>query len=83
LTLRRCGFILNKEEGREMKHIHKYTSVSHPGLTSEAMSLGIKAAEIRRCETCKKETTFIQTKKDKWMPLFKDEAADEQNILLA
>ena len=52
-----------------MKHIHKYTSVSHPGLTSEAMSLGIKAAEIRRCETCKKETTFIQTTKDKWIPL--------------
>ena len=46
-----------------MKHIHKYTSVSHPGLTSEAMSLGIKAAEIRRCESCKKEMTFIQTKR--------------------
>lgn len=66
-----------------MKHIHKYMSVYHPGLTPEALSLGIKAAEIRKCESCKKEMTFVQTKKDTWVPLFKDEAADEQNILLA
>lgn len=66
-----------------MKHVHKYMSIYHPGISSEAMSLGIKAAEIRRCESCNKETTFIQIKKDKWIPLFKDEAGDEQDILLA
>jgi hypothetical protein len=66
-----------------MKHVHKYEAIYHPGLSGEAMDLGIKAAEIRRCETCKKEMTFIFTKKDKWIPLFKDEEVSQQDILLA
>lgn len=66
-----------------MKHVHKYESVSHPTPSAEAMSIGIRAVEIRRCQSCSKETTFIQTKKPQWIPLFRDEDAEEQDILLA
>lgn len=66
-----------------MKHIHKYEPVLHPTPSADAMSIGIKAVEIRRCQACQKEATFIQTKQNQWIPLFRDEEADEQDILLA
>lgn len=65
-----------------MKHRHDFEIISHPGLTPEATALGIKGAEIRRCITCQKELTFIQTKSG-WFPLFEDTASDKQDILLA
>ena len=65
-----------------MKHKHDFEIISHPGLTPEAAALGIKNAEIRKCVTCHKELTFIETKSG-WVPLFKDLEPDEQEILLA
>jgi len=66
-----------------MKHIHKYETISHHGISSELMELGIQAAEIRKCTKCQKEITFLLTKKGQWVPLFADREADEQDILLA
>lgn len=66
-----------------MKHVHKYQTVSHPIVSADAGELGISGAEIRRCEGCQKELVFILTKHEKWIPLFEDRVADEQDILLA
>lgn len=65
-----------------MKHRHEYESVYHPALTLEAKALGIKAAEIRKCKTCQKETVFVLTKNE-WFPLFEDQESEERDILLA
>jgi len=65
-----------------MKHIHEFEITSHPALNPEAAALGIRGAEIRKCVSCLKEITFIQTKSG-WVPLFNDTEADEQDILLA
>lgn len=65
-----------------MKHKHEYESIYHPSPTPEAKALGITAAEIRRCRTCRKEMTFVLTK-DSWFPLFEDQKSEEQGILLA
>jgi hypothetical protein len=65
-----------------MKHKHDYEPVYHPSLTPEARELGIRAAEIRKCKTCQKETPFVLTKAD-WFPLFEDREYDERDILLA
>lgn len=66
-----------------MKHAHKYEPIYHPGLTSEAKELGMKAAEIKKCTVCQKEMTFVLTKNEKWIPLFEDKEPDTQDILLA
>ncbi len=66
-----------------MKHVHKYETVSHHGITSEVMDLGIKAAEIRRCKKCNKEMPFVLIHKDKWVPLFDERESNEKDILLA
>ncbi len=65
-----------------MKHTHEYESVYHPSPTSEAKALGITAVEIRRCVGCLKEMTFVLTK-SQWFPLFEDQEAGDQDILLA
>lgn len=65
-----------------MKHRHDFEIIYHPSLTPEAAALGIKGAEVRKCITCQKELTFIQTK-DGWFPLFQDTESDKQDILLA
>lgn len=74
---------MNKEEDNTMKHTHRYETISHHGITSELMDLGIKAAEIRKCKTCHKEMPFVLIHKDEWFPLFDDRESDEQDILLA
>lgn len=66
-----------------MKHVHKYETLSHQGIPSELLKLGIQAAEIRKCKGCHKEMPFLQTKKGEWIPLFDDRQSDEQDILLA
>jgi hypothetical protein len=66
-----------------MKHVHKYETISHHGITSELMDLGIKAAEIRKCKKCQKEMPFVLTHKGEWVPLFDDMESDDQDILLA
>ncbi len=66
-----------------MKHIHKYEPVSHHGIRSELIELGLQAAEIRRCSKCHKEMTFVQTKKGEWIPLIDERETDEQDILMA
>lgn len=63
-------------------HVHEYEAVSHPVPSAGARSLGIKSAEIRKCRKCLKEMPFILAK-DKWVALFEDPDADEQEILLA
>lgn len=71
-----------KKEVAEMKHRHKYETVTHHGITSELMELGIQAAEVRKCVKCEKEMPFVLTKKG-WFPLFTEREADEKDILLA
>ncbi|MBI5213447.1 MAG: hypothetical protein HY957_08765 [Nitrospirae bacterium] len=66
-----------------MKHVHKYETISHHGIISELMDLGIKAAEIRKCKKCQHEMTFVLTPKGEWVPLFDDREADDQDILMA
>lgn len=66
-----------------MKHRHKYEPISHPNITSELKEIGILSAEIRKCATCQKEVTFLQTRKGKWLPLFVASESDEKDILLA
>jgi hypothetical protein len=66
-----------------MKHIHKYETISHHGITEELMDLGIKAAEIRKCRKCEKEMPFVLTQKGKWFPLFDDSQSEDKDILLA
>jgi hypothetical protein len=39
------------QEVMDMKHRHEYEAVYHPGLSSAAKTLGIKAAEMRKCKT--------------------------------
>ena len=70
-------------EDRSVKHKHKYVTLSHPALTSEVMEHGIQAAEIRKCESCDKQTIFLLTKKRTWIPLFDEAESGEKNILLA
>ncbi len=65
-----------------MKHRHEYEAVYHPSLSSEAKTIGIKAAEMRRCKTCQKEMPFVMIKKD-WFPLFEDPESVDQGILMA
>jgi hypothetical protein len=63
-------------------HVHEYEAVSHPVPSPGARSLGIKSAEIRKCRKCEKEMPFILAK-DRWVALFEDPDADDQEILLA
>ncbi len=65
-----------------MKHRHDYETVYHPSPAAEVMVLGVKATEIRRCKTCRKEMPFVLTK-DGWFQLFEDKETDEKDILLA
>ena len=66
-----------------MKHRHKYEPISHPNISSELKEIGILAAEVRKCQTCQKEVTFLQTRDGKWVPLFAESETGEQDILLA
>lgn len=66
----------------DMKHRHEYETIYHPGLSSAAKTLGIKAAEMRRCKTCQKEMPFVMIKKE-WVPLFDDPESVDQGILMA
>jgi hypothetical protein len=66
-----------------MKHKHKYETLSHPAITSEVLEHGIQAAEIRKCESCDKQTIFILTKRGLWMPLFDETESGGKDILLA
>lgn len=72
-----------KKEGEYMKHTHKYETVSHKGITSEAMGIGIQAAEIRKCNKCNREMIFLQTRKGEWIPLFDERESEQKDILLA
>jgi hypothetical protein len=66
-----------------MKHSHKYEPVSHHGISSELLELGIEAAETRQCSKCGQLMQFLLIKKGGWVPLFKESETDEQDILLA
>ncbi|MEW5745845.1 MAG: hypothetical protein AB1805_10480 [Nitrospirota bacterium] len=66
-----------------MKHEHHFEPVSHHGITSEVMDLGIHAAEIRKCTKCDKQAVFIQTKKGEWFPLFDERETEAKDILMA
>lgn len=66
-----------------MKHVHAYETLSHYGISSELMELGIQSGEMRRCSECRKEMPFVRIKKGGWIPLFDDRQGDEQDILLA
>jgi len=63
-------------------HSHKFEPIAHPSLSAEAKALGIMAAEVRKCSSCDRQTTYIQLK-GKWVPLFSEAETDEQDILLA
>jgi hypothetical protein len=63
-------------------HKHKYETINRPSVTPEIGSLGIKAAEIRKCDACQKEMPFVFTK-DGWFPLFEEMEVEEKDILLA
>jgi hypothetical protein len=63
-------------------HTHKYETINRPNVTPEIAVLGIKAAEIRKCDSCQKEMPFVFTKEG-WFPLFEDLEVDEKDILLA
>lgn len=65
------------------RHIHNFETVTHRGVTGEAMDNGIQSAEIRRCSKCKREAIFLMNKKGKWFPLFEEEESNEKDILLA
>lgn len=66
-----------------MKHVHKYEALSHHGVTSEVMDLGIQAAEIRKCAKCGKQAVFVQTRKGKWVPLIDEQESEGKDVLLA
>lgn len=66
-----------------MKHKHKYETLSHPGITAEVKEHGIQSAEIRKCESCDKQTIFLLTKRGLWVPLFDETESGEKDILLA
>ena len=66
-----------------MKHDHKYEPISHHGVTSELMELGLQSAEIRQCTKCQKEMVFVQTRKGEWFPVIDDRHSQDQDILLA
>ena len=66
-----------------MKHVHKFETLLHHDIRSELMEFGLQAAEIRKCSKCRKEMTFLQTKKGEWLPLFDERSSDERDILLA
>ncbi|GAB4488741.1 MAG: hypothetical protein OHK006_19540 [Thermodesulfovibrionales bacterium] len=63
-------------------HTHTFVPIAHPSLSAEAKTLGIMAAEVRKCSVCDKQTTYIQLR-GTWVPLFEEAEADEQDILLA
>jgi hypothetical protein len=65
-----------------MNHVHEFESVYHPTPSAEVRSLGIKAAEIRKCKTCHKEVPFVLTQQG-WIQLFEDKEPDERDILFA
>jgi hypothetical protein len=72
-----CG-----EEERVMEHRHEYEAVYHPNPSAAAKTIGIKAAEMRKCKTCQKEMPFVMIR-DHWVPLFEDTESGDQGILLA
>lgn len=65
-----------------MEHRHEYEAVYHPNPSAPAKTIGIKAAEMRRCKTCLKEMPFVMIK-NSWIPLFEDSESGDQGILLA
>jgi hypothetical protein len=65
-----------------MKHVHDFESVYHPTPAAEIRSLGILAAEIRKCKTCQREVPFVLTRQG-WTQLFEDKEQDERDILFA
>lgn len=64
------------------RHIHNFETVTHHGVSDEAIENGIQAAEVRRCKKCQKEVLFLENKKGRWFPLFEGES-NESEILLA
>ncbi len=64
------------------KHTHEYEPIYHPTLIAEVKALGMEAAEIRKCRTCKQEMTFIFLN-NQWLPLFEDRTFEQQGVLLA
>ncbi len=67
---------------REHKHKHEYETTYHPSPSSKARILGIEAAEIRKCKTCRQEMTFVFVRNE-WFAMFEDQAFEEQGVLLA
>lgn len=65
------------------KHIHNFETITHHGVTNEAIENGIQAAEVRRCKKCQKEVLFLENRKGQWFPLFEEEESNEKEILLA
>lgn len=63
------------------KH-HHYEAVSHPAVSSAAIELGIRGAEIRKCVHCGKETPFVMIH-EKWLPLFEERGGGGEGILMA
>jgi hypothetical protein len=66
-----------------MKHKHRYETFYHPVASPEAMELGIKSIEIKKCSICEKEMPFLLIRGNKWIPLYKEEEPYEEDILLA
>lgn len=65
------------------RHTHNFETITHRGITDEAMENGIQAAEVRRCKKCNHEALFLMNRKGHWFPLFEEEESNERDILLA
>ncbi len=64
------------------KHVHKFETVTHRGVSNQARGNGIQAADIRKCEKCGYEAIYLMNKKGEWFPLFEEDLT-EGEILLA
>ena len=65
-----------------MSHRHEYETIERHAVSKEAVELGIKAAETRKCKGCGEETVFLLSHDD-WLPLYDKTTRSEQDILLA
>jgi|GEM_PF-820296 hypothetical protein len=69
-------------KGMAKEHKHQYEPEYHPGVSSQARALGIRAIEVRRCKLCQKQMVFVQVDNE-WLPLFEDRELSAEDILLA
>lgn len=66
-----------------MNHEHTFETFERHSVSQEVSRMGIRGAETRQCTGCETRMMFVELEGSGWVPLIKENIADNQNILMA